>query len=325
MPCQNVMAFSPSFQHSRMICPSTSQGKSSNPMSRSFTCTPMAVISVIASLTSCTALSRSALRFARGTIFSNVPPCRKTRCAISWNSPSIVSAVFLPSIAVLSNDSSTGSSACASSRLNVFSGMSCFILFLPPSNSCDVVRWPIMHRGRQLRKRRSSSEHRIVARRTHEEQQRKRHPEADSPDQETLSCQAGGLFRHGLPRFAALARPANQLLIDAPDHAPHVQHHHPAQPPANPDRQQPVALPPARIEMKEAPCPSGQQNHVQYCLHGPFVEYAFPGKHQDVLDDPHHRPDQEKTAVNASSAGVGIVRIRNHDLAPVPESHQHRQ
>ncbi len=50
VPCQWVMECSPSFQQSSMIRPSTSQGKSSRPMSRSLTCTPMESISARASL-----------------------------------------------------------------------------------------------------------------------------------------------------------------------------------------------------------------------------------------------------------------------------------
>jgi len=40
--CQCVILSSPSFQQSNTISPSTRQGKSSNPMSMSFTCTPVA-------------------------------------------------------------------------------------------------------------------------------------------------------------------------------------------------------------------------------------------------------------------------------------------
>src|SRR5690242_5767636 len=73
--------------------------------------------------------------------------------------------------------------------------------------------------------RRNRTEHRVVTRCTHEEQQRERHPEADARDQETLSRQAGSLLRHGLPGFTALAGPANQLLVDPPYDAPYIQHH----------------------------------------------------------------------------------------------------
>src|SRR5438477_3613437 len=40
--CQWVIFASPSFQHSSTISPSTLQGKSSSPISISFTCTPVA-------------------------------------------------------------------------------------------------------------------------------------------------------------------------------------------------------------------------------------------------------------------------------------------
>src|SRR5208282_3202158 len=67
--------------------------------------------------------SRSALRRARWTTFSSVPPLRKTRCAVSCNSPSTSSISFLPLIACRSSDSRIGNSICASSRVKVRSDM----------------------------------------------------------------------------------------------------------------------------------------------------------------------------------------------------------
>src|SRR5579864_524317 len=122
-PCQWVMAFSPSFQQSRMICPSTSQGKSSSPIFRSFTCTPMESISARASLARCSALARSALRRASGTMSRNIPPLRKTRCCRACCSASASSTTFLALMAVRSRDSSTGNNDWASSRVKVRSAI----------------------------------------------------------------------------------------------------------------------------------------------------------------------------------------------------------
>src|SRR5260370_22083745 len=119
VPCQCVIVGSPSLQHNKRISPSTLQGKSSNPMSRSFTCTPVASISARASLTRRIAFSRSALRRARWTTFSIIPPFKKTRCAVSCNSASTSSISFLPLIACLSSDSRMGRSVCASSRVKL--------------------------------------------------------------------------------------------------------------------------------------------------------------------------------------------------------------
>src|SRR6266849_6196705 len=67
--CQKAIFVSPSFQHSRTISPSTLQGKSSRPTSRSFTCTPVASISATASLARWIAFSRAAFRLARWITF----------------------------------------------------------------------------------------------------------------------------------------------------------------------------------------------------------------------------------------------------------------
>ena len=152
VPCQCVIELSPIFQQSRTTWPSTSQGKSSRPMSRSFTCTPMESISAMASLARCSALARSALRRATGTISTCVPPLRKMRCCSACISASTSSMSFLPLMAVRSKDSNTGSSDWASSRVKVRSDMEdASIVAQAVRASSAVGRWSLAASSTALR------------------------------------------------------------------------------------------------------------------------------------------------------------------------------
>src|SRR5277367_2320605 len=111
---------SPSFQQSSTISPLLWQGKSSNPVSMSFTWTPMASISATESLAAWMCDSSAARCRRTRETSTKSPPERKILCLSSCIRPSIDSAAFLPSIARFNRDSSTGSNACASSRVKTF-------------------------------------------------------------------------------------------------------------------------------------------------------------------------------------------------------------
>src|SRR5438874_68671 len=86
--------------------------------------------------------SRSALRRAKCTTFSDIPPLRNTLCAVAWNSASTDSISFLPSMLVRSTDSSTGRRSCASSSVKV-RDIACMPILLRDQvrSSLVVGRW----------------------------------------------------------------------------------------------------------------------------------------------------------------------------------------
>ena len=61
----------------------------------------------------------------------------------------------------------------------------------------------------------------------------------------------GCLRRHGRTLGCALFGPANDFLLHAPDDAPHIQHHEPAQPAADADGQGAIALPALLIQARK--------------------------------------------------------------------------
>src|SRR4029077_16480805 len=89
----------------------------------------------------------------------------------------------------------------------------------------------------------SLPEHRVVAGGAHEEEHDDAQVRVGTRGQEAHPGHALGLLGDGRAVGGVVLGPGDELLLDAPDHPPDVEHHDPANASADADRNQAIPLP----------------------------------------------------------------------------------
>ena len=120
-------------------------------------------------------------------------------------------------------------------------------------------------------------------------------------------CQRGRLRRDHSPVRRVLLRPTDNLVIVAPDNAPYVEQHDPAESAANSNGQQPVALPAVAVEAEEQVSADDRQYANQNGQDRAFVH----------LNDENHRvdnregssPDQEEAAESHAGGSLPVAGV----------------
>src|SRR5262249_46471203 len=119
-------------------------------------------------------------------------------------------------------------------------------------------------------------------------------------------------------------RPLDDALLNAPDHAPDVQHHDPSDAAANPDGESAIALPTVIVHGEKQVRRTGNNNGVNDGDDGPLVEYAFAGKKDCVEDCPDDGPDDKKTAHDGPGGGAAVASVDRHNVPVICKTSNHR-
>src|SRR5262249_43488950 len=113
-------------------------------------------------------------------------------------------------------------------------------------------------------------------------------------------------------------------LLDSPNDSPDVQHHEPAESPADTDGQKTVALPSVSVQREVKPRSAGDYQRNDQAKHRPFLHGFQRGLEQRYLDSECQSPNPKNSSNRAAAAGLGIVRVGGDDHHPVPDTGENR-
>src|SRR5713226_1631824 len=111
--------------------------------------------------------------------------------------------------------------------------------------------------------------------------------------------------------------PRDQALLNAPDHAPDVEQHHPANSATDADGEQAIAFPSMIVPVEKKPGSNDDHDRVNHRKDWAFVQHAFPGNETGIKNCPDDGPNQKEPAHDCAGAAAAVAGVRAHDIAPI--------